>query len=90
MTYRYWGSTLVVAAAACQLRCSVAPPRVVAQGYVGERIVRYSWEPSGQRGDEAGRLYALKVRICNQRRDGAETNCMETVILENVQPLLPY
>jgi hypothetical protein len=90
MTYRYFSSTLGVVAAACHLGCSVTPPRVVAQGYVGDRVVRYSWEPTGERGDEAGRLYALKVRICNQRSDGAETNCMESVILENVQPLSAY
>ena len=77
-------------AAALQLGCSTPAAQLFAEGYVGDRVVRYIWQPTGARGDEAGRLYSLRVRICYQRPDGTETNCTQTVILENVQPLGSY
>jgi hypothetical protein len=77
---------LLVSAVVAAAGCSGAPQTLVAQGYVGKRVVRYSLEPARASEEEAGRLFNLKVTICNHGKDGLETDCTETVVLENVLP----
>jgi hypothetical protein len=76
-----------VAALAAGLGCSAPSRQLVKQRYVAERLVRYTWEPSGKRNDAAGPLYDLRLWVCNQQPDGTETRCRSTVVLFGVEPL---
>lgn len=62
------------------------PPVLIAQGFTGDRVVRYTIRNVGAGTDDTGNLYDLSVRLCNQSDDGSDQNCQDTLILQNVYP----
>ncbi len=73
------------------LVCGCAPQQVlIAQGFAGERVVRYTIQKNAQGDEKSGDLFDLRVRLCNQGDDGSDSNCQDTVVLENVKPQSVY
>jgi hypothetical protein len=70
--------------------CAGPTQVLVSQRYAGERVVRYTIEPSGQATKETGQLYNLRVRICGVESSGTDSNCKDSMVLENVQPRSVY
>ncbi|HEX7481555.1 MAG TPA: hypothetical protein VF331_27370 [Polyangiales bacterium] len=66
------------------------PPVLIAQGFAGERVVRYTIQKNPQGDKETGQLYDLRVRLCNQGEDASDSNCQDTMLLENVKPQSVY
>lgn len=62
---------------------------LVSQRYSGARVVRYTIEPTGQSTEKSGQLYNLRVRLC-QAEGANDTQCQDSVLLENVQPRSVY
>lgn len=81
-----WAAALMLLA----LCGGCAPPQiVVAQGFAGQHVVRYTIQNSGQtQNDEA--LFNLGARICTQGEDGSDQNCKDSLLLENVKPRSIY
>ena len=69
------------------LGCGARSRQLVDAKIVGTRLIQYTWEPSSQSSDEAGRLYSLRLWVCDLQADGTETRCHTNVILRNVAPL---
>jgi hypothetical protein len=79
------GLLLLALAAGC------TPPQVlIAQGFAGERVVRYTIQQNAEGTKDTGTLYDLRVRLCNQGNDGADSNCQDTMLLQNVKPQSVY
>jgi len=69
--------------------CAGPTQVLVSQRYTGERVVRYTIEPTGQSTEKSGQLYNLRVRLCGV--DGAsDKQCQDSMVLENVQPRSVY
>lgn len=62
------------------------PPVLIAQGFSGDRVIRYTIQNVGGGDGDTGNLYDLSVRLCNQGEDSSDQNCKDTVILKNVYP----
>ena len=62
------------------------PPVLIAQGFSGDRVIRYTIQNVGQGNDDSGKLYDMSVKLCNQADDASDQNCKDTVVLENVYP----
>ena len=62
------------------------PPVLIAQGFSGDRVIRYTIQNVGEGDSESGNLYDLSVKLCNQADDASDQNCKDTVVLKNVYP----
>ena len=62
------------------------PPVLIAQGFSGDRVIRYTIQNVGTGNDDTGNLYDLSVKLCNQADYASDQNCKYTVVLENVYP----
>jgi hypothetical protein len=62
------------------------PPVLIAQGFSGDRVIRYTIQNVGAGNDDTGNLYDLSVKLCNQADDASDQNCKDTVVLQNVYP----
>ena len=64
-----WGIVLLGLALASG---SATPQVLIAQGFAGERAVRYTIRKSGQSTKESGDLFNLCVRLCDHNNDGSD------------------
>jgi hypothetical protein len=62
------------------------PPVLIAQGFSGDRVIRYTIQNVGGGDGDSGNLYDLSVKLCNQADDASDQNCKDTVVLQNVYP----
>ena len=81
-------ATLILVAASAG--CAGPTQVLVSQRYTGERVARYTIEPTGQGTDTTGALYNLRVRLCGVEGNGADKQCQDSMVLENVQPRSVY
>ncbi len=70
--------------------CARPTQILVSQRYAGERVVRYTIEPTGQSTEKTGQLFNLRVRLCGVENAGNDTACKDSMVLENVQPRSVY
>jgi hypothetical protein len=67
------------------------PPQIlVAQGFAGDRVVRYTIQQVPQAGDDDKNLFDLRVRLCNQGEDASDQDCKDSMLLQNVAPESVY
>jgi len=75
----------------CVLAAGCAPPKVlVAHSYATsdksiEALLQRSGETAGT-GQARSNLFNVFMRVCNQGADNTQSNCKDTVILDNVKP----
>ncbi len=69
--------------------CAGPTQVLVSQRYAGERVVRYTIEPTGQATKDSGQLFNLRVRVCGVE-GGTDSRCQDSMVLENVQPRSVY
>lgn len=81
-------TTLILVAASAG--CAGPTQVLVSQRYAGERVARYTIEPTGQSTEATGALYNLRVRLCGVEGNGSDTQCQDSMVLENVQPRSVY
>ncbi|MBI4820601.1 MAG: hypothetical protein HY791_30330 [Deltaproteobacteria bacterium] len=70
--------------------CVTSPNVLIGQGLVGERVVRFAIQPTGQGTQETGQLFNLLMRMCNANDNGTTSECKDTMLLENVMPRSVY
>jgi len=87
MKLRYLAAVTALLSLAGHAGCGAGSRQLVDSRIVGRRLIRYTWEPASRTSDEAGRLYSLRLWVCDLQADGTETRCQTKVVLRNVTPL---
>jgi hypothetical protein len=83
-------SALLLATACLAVSGCSAPTRMlVSQDFVGERSVQYLMQKTVTIGSAKSKnktqLYNFFTRICSVSQEGKQEDCVDTLILENVQ-----
>jgi len=81
-------SILALTASCVALSGCGAPPQIlVSQDFVGERSVQYLMQKTGTSGTKKNKvqLFNFSTRICSVTKEGQQTDCVNTLILENIK-----